>query len=73
MALDSVGKIESVGSQEVKTQHKKLKPKSSIHCLLMLRSWFTKVWKTLGDPNEFLENNPVLNLLAAPSTKHNIV
>jgi len=25
------------------------------------------------DPNESLENNPVLNLLAAPSTKHNII
>ena len=26
-----------------------------------------------GDPNESLENNHVLNPLAAPSTKHNIV
>jgi len=26
-----------------------------------------------GDPNESLENNHVLNPLATPSTKHNIV
>jgi len=26
-----------------------------------------------GDPNESLENNPILNPSAAPSTKHNIV
>jgi len=67
-----MGKIESVGSQ-VKTQHKKLKRKSSIQCLLMLQSWYTKVWKTLGDPNESLENNPILNPLVAPSTEHNII
>ena len=29
--------------------------------------------ENLGDPNESLENNHILNPLAAPSTKHNIV
>jgi len=56
-----------------KNTTQEIKHKSSIQCLLILRSWFTKDWKTLEIPNESLENNPILNPLAAPSTKHNIV
>jgi len=66
-------KIENVYSKE-KTQHKKLKCKSSIQCLLMLRSWFTKDWKTLEIPTSFFWRTIMHWTLMLPQVfKHNIV
>ena len=72
MASDSMGRIESVGPQEVNTTQG-IKTQIINPMFINVAIIVYKGLEDFGDPNESLENNHVLNPLAAPSTKHNIV
>ena len=65
-------KIESMYSKKVKDTTHEIKIQINpmfINVAIMVH----KGLEDFGDPNESLENSHVLNLLATPSTNHNII